>query len=103
VDQNLNPNFRSSLRANVGLVSIERQGGGLDGGATFQSAGNTQDRNSILIAFLKCYSLGKFLRKVIYNTVDLDAIARITTSPQVVVVGTNDETLAILGNPGYVF
>jgi hypothetical protein len=42
----LNPNFRSSLRANVGLVSIERQGGGLDGGATFQS-GNTQDRNSI--------------------------------------------------------
>jgi hypothetical protein len=48
------------LRANVGLVSIERQGGGLDGGATFQSAGNTQDRNSILIALKNAYSLGKF-------------------------------------------
>jgi hypothetical protein len=59
------------LRANVGLVSIERQGGGLDGGATFQSAGNTQDRNSILIALKNAYSLGKF-KKVIYNTVDLD-------------------------------
>jgi hypothetical protein len=49
-----------------------------------------------LIAFLKCYSLGKFLRKVIYNTVDLDGTSKPKpTSPQVVVVGTNDETLAI--------
>jgi hypothetical protein len=42
----LNPNFRSS-RANVGLVSIERQGGGLDGGATLNRR-NTQDRNKVV-------------------------------------------------------
>ena len=106
VDQIWNPNFRSSLRANVGLVSIERQGGGLDGGATFQSAGNTQDRNSILIAFKNAYSFGKISAEsnIQYSRFRWNfAKPNNPTSPQVVVLGTNDETLAILGNPGYVF
>jgi hypothetical protein len=34
-------NFNSSLRANVGVIDVERQGGGLDGGSTFKSAGST--------------------------------------------------------------
>ncbi|MCB0622648.1 MAG: hypothetical protein KDC43_01670, partial [Saprospiraceae bacterium] len=42
--------LRSSLRVNTGLVNIERQGGGLEGGSTFPSAGNRQDRNSLNIA-----------------------------------------------------
>jgi len=50
IDQIWNKNFRSSLRANVGLVDIERQGGGLDGGVAFPSSANTQKRNSILLA-----------------------------------------------------
>jgi hypothetical protein len=32
----------------VGVIDVERQGGGLDGGSTFKSAGNAQQRNSIL-------------------------------------------------------
>ena len=50
IDQIWNKNFRSSLRANVGLVDIERQGGGLEGGAAFPSSANTQKRNSVLLA-----------------------------------------------------
>jgi hypothetical protein len=50
IDQIWNTNFNSSLRANVGVIDVERQGGGLDGGSTFKSAGNAQQRNSILLA-----------------------------------------------------
>ncbi len=106
IDQIWNPNFRSSLRANVGLVAIERQGGGLDGGATFQSAGNTQDRNSILLAFKNAYTFGKISAEsnVQYSRFRWNfAKPYNPNTPQVVVLGTNDETLAILGNPGYVF
>jgi hypothetical protein len=49
IDQIWNTNFNSSLRANVGVIDVERQGGGLDGGSTFKS-GNAQQRNSILLA-----------------------------------------------------
>ncbi|MCB0663752.1 MAG: TonB-dependent receptor, partial [Saprospiraceae bacterium] len=55
IDQHWSQKFRSSLRANVGVVNIERQGGGLDGGVTFNSAGNQQDRNSVNIAFKNTY------------------------------------------------
>jgi hypothetical protein len=34
IDQIWNTNFNSSLRANVGVIDVERQGGGLDGGST---------------------------------------------------------------------
>jgi hypothetical protein len=37
-----------STRPCVGkVIDVERQGGGLDGGSTFKSAGNAQQRNSI--------------------------------------------------------
>jgi hypothetical protein len=39
IDQIWNPNFNSSLRANVGRVAIERQGGGLEGGSTLHQQG----------------------------------------------------------------
>ncbi|MBC7642413.1 MAG: TonB-dependent receptor, partial [Flavobacterium sp.] len=58
IDQNWTSNFRSSLRANVGMVGIDRQGGGLDGGVTFESAGNTQRRNSVLLALKNDYRFG---------------------------------------------
>ena len=106
VDQIWNSNFRSSIRANVGIVAIERQGGGLDGGATFQSAGNTQDRNSILIAFKNAYNFGSVSGEtnVQYSRFRWNfAKPNNPNTPQVVVLGTQDETLAVLGNPGYVF
>jgi hypothetical protein len=58
IDQIWNPNFNSSL-ANVGVIDVE-QGGGLDGGSTFKSAGNTQQRNSILLALKNSYKFGDF-------------------------------------------
>jgi hypothetical protein len=46
IDQIWN-NFNSSLRANVGVIDVERQGG-LDGGSTLNQQEN--NRNSILLA-----------------------------------------------------
>jgi hypothetical protein len=49
IDHLWNSRFKSSQRVNTGLVNIERQAGGLDGGLNFPSAGNSQDRNSFLL------------------------------------------------------
>jgi outer membrane receptor for ferrienterochelin and colicin len=56
IDQHWNVNFRSSLRINTGLVSIEQQGGGLEGGVTLPSAGYVQQRNSLNIALKNTYA-----------------------------------------------
>lgn len=55
IDHNWSQKFRTSVRVNTGLVNIDRQGGGLDGGATFPSGGNSQDRNSFLGAIKNVY------------------------------------------------
>ncbi|MFH7000624.1 TonB-dependent receptor plug domain-containing protein [Flavobacterium bizetiae] len=106
IDQLWNKNFRSSLRANIGIVAVERQGGGLDGGATFASAGNSQQRNSILLSLKNSYSFGKISGEtnVQYSRFRWNYADPVNlNSSQVVVLGINDETLAILGHPGYVF
>ncbi|MFH4966397.1 TonB-dependent receptor [Gaetbulibacter sp. M235] len=106
IDQLWNTNFKSSLRANIGLVNIERQGGGLNGGATFPSSANTQKRNSILLALKNTYNLGKISAETNfqYSRFNWDYANPLNASdPQVTVLGTNDETLAILGHPGYLF
>ena len=106
IDQIWSSNFRSSLRANVGLVSIQRQGGGLEGGVTFGSAGNTQRRNSVLLAFKNEYNFGKISAEsnIQYSRFRWDYANPVNVdSPQVAVLGTNNETLAVLGHPGYVF
>lgn len=106
IDQNWTSNFRSSLRANVGMVSIDRQGGGLDGGVTFESAGNTQRRNSVLLALKNDYRFGNISAEtnIQYSRFRWDYANPVNVnSPQVVVQGVNNETLAILGHPGYVF
>jgi hypothetical protein len=72
IDQIWNTNF-NSLRANVGVIDVERQGGGLDGGSTFKSAGNTTG-NSILLALKTAINLETFLEKRMYNTAVLDGI-----------------------------
>ncbi|MBP2284737.1 outer membrane receptor protein involved in Fe transport [Flavobacterium sp. CG_23.5] len=106
IDQNWNKNFRSSIRANVGLVDIERQGGGLEGGVAFPSSANTQKRNSVLLALKNSYSFGKISGEtnIQYSHFNWDyANPQNVKDPQVVVLGTNDETLAVLGHPGYLF
>lgn len=106
VDHNWSANFRSSLRVNLGQVNIERQGGGLDGGVTFQSAGNRQDRNSLLVALKNNYVNGNFSSQtnVQYARFRWNyARALNGDSPQVTVRGPSDQTIAILGHPGYFF
>ncbi|PKP14066.1 MAG: TonB-dependent receptor [Bacteroidetes bacterium HGW-Bacteroidetes-3] len=106
IDQLWNKNFRSSLRTNVGIIDIERQGGGLDGGAAFPSSANTQKRNSILLALKNSYNFGQVSGEtnVQYSRFNWDYANPLSANaPQVVVLGTNDETLAILGHPGYLF
>ncbi len=106
VDHIWNSNFRSSLRVNSGLVNIERQAGGLAGGTAFPSAGNSQDRNSILIANSNIYFTDNFssetnlqFSRFRWNYGKADNV----NSPQVSVLGPDDASLAVLGHPGYVF
>jgi hypothetical protein len=47
IDQIWNTNFNSSLRANVGVIDVERQGGGLDGGSTL----NQQETNKGTVSY----------------------------------------------------
>ncbi len=106
IDQLWNDNFRSSLRANVGFVGIERQGGGLEGGATFPSAGDTQERNSINIALKNSYSFGGLFAEtnVQYSRFRWNyAMPNNPDSPQVVVRDPLDQTIAVLGHPGFTF
>lgn len=106
IDQIWNPNFNSSLRANVGIIDIERQGGGLDGGSTFASAGNVQQRNSILLALKNSYKFGDFSGEtnVQYSRFRWNYVKPFNpNSSQVTILGVNDETLGVIGNPGYVF
>lgn len=106
IDQLWSDNFRSSLRANVGFVNIERQGGGLDGGATFPSAGNTQERNSINIALKNSYNIGGLFAEsnIQYSRFRWNYAQPLNPdSPQVVVRNPLDQTIAVLGHPGFVF
>lgn len=106
IDQIWNANFKSSLRTNIGVIGIENQGGGLDGGVTFPSAGNTQDRNSIIVAFKNAYNVGKLSGEtnISYNRFRWNYANPVNpNSPQVNVLDNNGQLMAVLGNPGYVF
>lgn len=61
IDQFWNTNFKSSLRVNVGSFDIERQGGGLEGGIIFPSAGAGQKNRTYLIALKNSYLIGERL------------------------------------------
>jgi len=106
IDHRVNDAWRVALRLNRGDASIERQGGGLDGGITFPSAGSVQDRESTLAALTATY--------------DGDALSSTTSlglsrfvwnygrplgqgGPQVTVNGPSGLAVAVLGDPGYVF
>ncbi len=106
IDHLWNSNMRTSLRANIGLVGIERQGGGLDGGATFPSAGNTQQRNSALLALTNAYNFEKISGEtnVQYARFRWNyANPKNPDAPQVVVQNPDGQTIAVLGHPGYIF
>ncbi|HQU73199.1 MAG TPA: TonB-dependent receptor [Calditrichia bacterium] len=106
LDHNWSGRLKSSLRVNAGLVALERQGGGLEGGVTFPSAGNAQDRNSLLIASRNVYVGENYLSETSlqfsrfrWNYADPEN----RDDPNVTVLGPNDQTVAVLGHPGYQF
>jgi len=106
IDQVWSSNFRSSLRANVGFVGIERQGGGLDGGVQFESAGNTQERNSVNLALKNAYNLGSLSAETNFQYSRFRwnyALPNNPESPQVTVQDTGNQVIAILGHPGFTF
>ncbi|MEO0472282.1 MAG: TonB-dependent receptor [Bacteroidota bacterium] len=106
LDHHWSNRFRSSIRVNGGLVNIDRQGGGLEGGVAFPSSGNSQDRNSLLIASKNTYVGDNFLSETNlqyasfrWNYGKADQI----NSPQVSVLDPDGFTIAVLGHPGYIF
>ncbi len=108
VDQRWSDAFSSALRVNVGRVEIERQGGGLEGGVTFPSAGNTQDRNSGLYALnnVRVGGGGSWLSETNLqaSTFRWDyARPANGSSPQVTVLDPQELAIAVLGHPGFDF
>lgn len=98
--------FKSSLRANLGLVNIERQGGGLDGGLNFPSAGNSQDRNSLIITSKNYYLAKNFSSEtnLQYSRFRWNyGKADNPSSPSVSVLDPSEQLIAYLGHPGYIF
>jgi outer membrane receptor for ferrienterochelin and colicin len=106
IDHKWSNHFKSSLRVNAGIVDIERQGGGLEGGVTFPSAGNTQDRNSLLIASKNYYIADGWSSETNfqYSRFRWNYANPVNpNSPQVTVLNPSEQTIAVLGNPGFVF
>ena len=106
IDHVVSDDWRLALRANLGDMLIERQGGGLDGGATFPSAGSAQDRDSMLIAASAIFDDGHLASQTQIAASRFRwnyGRARNGAGPQVVVEDAAGLTAAILGHPGYVF
>ncbi|GIV61399.1 MAG: TonB-dependent receptor [Rhodothermaceae bacterium] len=104
IDHRWSDRLRSTVRANVGLVQIERQGGGLEGGTTFPSAANTQDRNSVLVALMNTYTGDGFVAEtnLQYSRFRWN-YARASDGPQVSVLDPQELSVAVLGHPGFLF
>ncbi len=108
LDHHWNDALKSSLRLHHGNVEIERQGGGLDGGVLFPSAGSRQNRDSRVAAFKTTYSRERFIAEtgVQFSSFDwgyVDALRG--PGPQVTVYseGNLSQPLAVLGHPGWTF
>ncbi len=113
LDQRWSARWRSSVRANLGLVDIERQGGGLEGGVLFPSAANTQTRRALNLAWKNAYTgdrltweanaqFGAFRWNYAEPSEDGPS-AEGPTRPQVTILDPSGQTAAVIGHPGYVF
>ena len=106
VDHRWNKQLQTAFRANLGLVHLARQGGGLDGGITFPSAASFQDRNSALLSVRNTY-LGESFKSETnfqYSRFRWNYGRAVNTeSPNVTVLDPNGNPAAQLGHPGYLF
>jgi hypothetical protein len=106
LDERWNDRWTTSLRVNEGLVTIENQGGGLDGGVTFPSAGSHQDRDSTLLAAKTTYAGNAFVSEssAQYSRFRWNYTRpQRKTDPQTTVFDPSGQTIAVLGNPGGLF
>jgi outer membrane receptor protein involved in Fe transport len=106
LDHRLNDDWRLAVRVNHGNIGIERQGGGLDGGVTFPSAGSVQDRVSTLASLSAIYDAATFTSETAlsYSSFDWDYAAPLDAAgPQVTVEAPDGLTAAVLGHPGFSF
>ena len=106
LDHRLDDRWWLSFRANRGDVQVERQGGGLDGGVTFPSAGSRQERQSTLLTATALYDGDAFTAEtgLGYYRFDWDYGRPLGgAGPQVTVQGPDTLPVAVLGNPGFVF
>ncbi len=105
LDHGVNERWRVALRANYGDVGIERQGGGLEGGVTFPSAGSVQDRRSTLASATALYEGTGFASEtsLAYSRFRWDYGRPLAGGPQATVNGPDRLPVAVLGDPGFVF
>ncbi len=106
IDHRPSEAWRLTFRGNRSDVEVERQGGGLDGGVTFPSAGSTQDRLSTLAAFSAVYSDERITSETNLG------YSRFRwnygrpaggPSPQVTVESPDGLVAAVVGHPGFAF
>jgi outer membrane receptor protein involved in Fe transport len=100
LDHNWTGRFRSSLRLNKGFVSIDRQGGGLEGGNTFPEAANEQSRDSFTAALSNVYNGTNFTSETNYQYSTFDWIftkPNTTGVPSVNVQDPEGQIVAVLG------
>lgn len=106
IDHYWSDDLRSSLRINAGDVTIDRQGGGLEGGVTFPSAGSTQRRESFLAAVQTTYTTRSMVSEtnLQFGRFDWNYVDPTNDpAPQVTVLGPADLPIAVLGHPGFTF
>lgn len=105
IDHVVNERLRASLRVNAGDASIERQGGGLDGGLLFPSAGSTQERESRVAAIQATYTGSAFSSETSlqWSSFDWKYAEPNTGGPQVSIFDESSRLLGIVGHPGFTF
>lgn len=106
IDHRWNEHLRSYWRFHSGTVSIARQGGGLEGGVTFPSAGSVQDRNSLIAAWHNSYVKGQFAAQtnVQFSQFNWDYGEALNgPQSQVTLWNPEEQPIAIIGHPGFIF
>lgn len=107
LDHRWNDRLRSTLRGHLGREQIERQGGGLDGGVQFPSAGSVQTRNALLLAGQTTYVSGRFVSEssLQYSRFDWNYARALAESgrPRIALYGADGLPVAQIGHPGFVF
>ncbi len=106
LDHRWNKKLQTAFRANLGLVNIARQGGGLDGGIIFPSAASFQDRNSALFSVRNTFLGDAFKSETNFQYSRFRwnyGRAANPGSPNVTVLDPGGIPAALLGHPGYLF